>query len=182
MPTINGPDGTPVKVTKDKQSDSDGRAQVDAVIQSELEHASQSRKDAYSWIADYNYTGDDTILAIENTSANTLSIEGIWLSGDTDTVVKIHRPTSTYTTAGTSVTGVNLNDTGIPAEATATEDETGNTQGDIIWSGEIQAASDPYYVDFKGAVLLSKNKTIAVDYVTTGGACNVTIIGHYTHE
>ena len=102
------------------------------------------------------------------------------MSIDTDSVATIHLPVTEVTPTGTAVTGVNLNTTSQNvAEATAIRDETDNTQGSVIWSGEVYAASGPFCVDFDGAVILGKNKSIGVDYVTEGAACDVTIIGYY---
>lgn len=179
MPTINDPNGTPMQVRKENANDSSGRAQIDAVIQSELEHSSLEGKNAFTWRAAYACANADTVLAVENTSAEQLSITGIWLSCDTDSIVQIHRPTTSYTTAGTNITAFNLNE-GASPEATSTQDETGNTQGDIAWSGEIMATAPPFFVALVGAFILSKNKTIGVDFVTAG-TVDVILMGHYLH-
>ena len=133
---------------------------------------SRDEGQAYSWSSGtYDYAALDTILLVKNTSTTKpLFITSISLSGDTDTRVVIHRPTTEVTPTGTSVTGVNLSgpDSTNAADATAIRDETNNSQGSIIWSGEIQAASDPYIVDLKNAVILGTNQSIGVDYVTDG--------------
>lgn len=110
----------------------DGHAAVDAVTQTELEHASGEHGLGYSWSSGtYDPAVGDTILLIKNTSDLELHIEMIWLSTDVDTRVVIHCPTTVVTPAGTAVTNVNLN-RGKPNDADladARRDETDNSQG-----------------------------------------------------
>jgi hypothetical protein len=109
-----------------------------------------------------------------------LHIDGIYLSSDTDTRAVIHVPTSEVTVTGTTITGFNLNTSSANvAEAEAARDETNNSQGNIVWSGEIQASSDPIYIDFSGALILNTNDSIGIDYVADVAACDVVIAGHY---
>ena len=84
-----------------------------------------------------------------------------------------------FTIAGTTVTGVNLNRASSnTAAATAKADETGNTQGNIIWAGSIPADNaTPVAIGL--GVILDLNDAIAVDFTDDGGEALVTIIGHY---
>ena len=137
---------------------------------------------AFSWSnATYNYDAADTILAVQNTSTtHNLHIDQIWCHGDTTTRVVVHATSENgFTMAGTSVTGVNLNrSSSNVAGATAKADETGNTQGNILWSGSIPADSaTPVMVN--SGIVLDLNDVIAVDYTDDGGEAFVTIIGHY---
>ena len=144
-------------------------------------HDASDDGNAYSWASGtYDYDAADTILLIKNTGDAVLDIQGIWLSGDTDTVVQVHLVTDDVTVAGTTITGTNLNTSSSNvAAASAARDETGNTQGNLIWTAEIYAASGPVYINLLGAVVLAKNKSIGVDYVTNGAACDVTIWGFF---
>ncbi len=160
----------------------DQQLTVASVNQTEFEFVSKEKELAFSWSSGtYDAAANDTILLIKNTSrTNNLHIDGIWLSTDTETRVVVHVPTTEVTVTGTTITGVNLN-TGSAnvAEASAARDETNNSQGNIIWSGEIQATGEPYFIDFAGALILGTNSSIGVDYVADVAACDVTITGHY---
>lgn len=162
---------------------SDNMLAVKAVTQTEIDFVSDEDGNAYAWASGtYNPgTGDDTILLVKNTSDSlNLHIDTIWLSTAVDTRVVIHLITADVTLAGVTVVGTNLNTTSSNvAPASAIRDETGNSQGDIIWSAEIFAASQPQAIQFDGAVILGKNISIGVDYVTDPTACDVTIMGHF---
>lgn len=153
-----------------------------SVTETEFEFTSVNNGQSYSWASGtYDAAAADTILLIKNTSSTRrLHIDTIWLSSDTDTRAVIHIPTTEVTPTGTAITGVNLNTASSNvAEATAIRDETDNSQGNIIWSGEIQAAGSPTIVDFNGALILARNDSIGVDYVADVAACDVTITGHF---
>ncbi len=154
---------------------------VRAVTESILEHVSEEKGEAYSWASQtYTPSAGDTVLLVKNTSVEHLHIFKVWLSSDIETRWIIHLPTTEVTPTGTTITGVNLNTSksGV-AEATAIRDETNNSIGDVLWSGETQAASPPYLLEFDGALILAKNKSLGVDIVGNPGAVDVTIIGHY---
>ena len=152
-----------------------------AGVETELSHVSKERGQAYVWASGtYDPGAGDTILLLKNTGDKGLHIAMIWLSSDVDTRVVVHLPTTEVTPTGTTITGVNMN-TGSSnvAEATAIRDETNNTQGDIVWSGEIQAAGDPFAIDLEDALSLAKNKSLGVDFVADAAACDVTFMGHF---
>jgi len=147
-----------------------------------LLHSSVVDGGAYSWTnVTYNYDAADTILAVQNTSTTqNLHIDQIWCHGDTTTRVIVHTTSEDgFTIAGTTVTGVNLNrSSSNTASATAKADETGNTQGNILWAGSIAADSaTPVLVN--AGIVLDLNDVIAVDFTDDGGEALVTIIGHY---
>jgi len=153
-----------------------------AIIETEAGFISESDGLTFSWAnATYDPDAGDTILLVKNTSTvKNLFIDSITISTDTETIVQVHLITADVTVAGTTVTGVNLNTTSNNvADASAAADETGNTQGGIIWAGEVQAASDPYHIDTQGAIILGQNKSIGVDFVSATTAGNVVITGHY---
>lgn len=161
----------------------DGQLATEAVTSGHFDHNSEHHGRAFSWASGtYDPAAADTILLVKNTSTSfDLLIHHIWLSTDVDTRVIIHVPTTTVTTpAGTTVTGVNLN-TGSNnvADSVAMRDETNNSQGDVVWSGEIYAVSGPIKIDFEGSLILARNKSVGVDYVADVAACDVTIFGHF---
>ena len=161
--------------------DAAGALKTRSVTISELEDASVVNGLAFIWASQtYDPDMDDTILLVKNTGDKDLHIDSIWLSCDTDTRALVHLPVAEVTPAGTAIVGVNLN-TGSAnvAEASAMRDETDNTQGLVVWSGEIKAAGDPYEVVFGGALVLVKNKSVGVDYPTASAAADVTIEGHF---
>ena len=161
--------------------DPKGRLSVKAVTEPEIENSSDTDGKAYSWASQtYDPAAGDTILLLKNPSDDDLHIENISLSADVDTRVVIHLPTVEVTPTGTAVTGTNVN-TGrsTVAEATAIRDETDNSQGDVVWSGEIHAAQNPHLVGLMGALILAKNKSVGIDYVADVGACDVVIYGHF---
>ncbi len=160
----------------------DLRAETQSVTETEFEFISKSKGLAFSWASGtYDAAAGDTILLVKNTSSTKkLHIDKITLSTDTETRVVVHLPTTQVTVTGTTVTGVNLNTaSGNVAEASAARDETNNTQGNVIWSSEIQAAGEPYSINWYGALILNTNDSIGVDYVADVAACDVTILGHY---
>jgi len=163
--------------------ESDNHLQTDSVVQTKVEHLSEEKGDSYMW-ASGSYdpmVGNDTILLVQNTSdTQNLHINRIWLSTAVDTRVTIHLVTVALTPAGTAIVGTNMNtNSSRVAAAIAKRDETNNSIGSIIWSGEIYALSGPYEVVIAGAVILGKNKSIGVDYVVDPTACDVTIMGYY---
>ena len=161
--------------------DSNNRLHVKAITESDLEAAAEDGN-TFSWSnATYNYTGADTILAVKNTdTSKNLHITKVLCSGDTATNVQIHLITAAYTSAGTEVTGTNLNgNSNNVANAEGYADETGNTQGSLIANQYIVAGGESSITDLEGAVILGQNHAIGVDFVTVGAAAYVTILGHY---
>lgn len=166
------------------QVDSEGHLVVDALVITDIAHISDAHGQSFSWSSgSYNPgTTGDTILLVKNTSTTrNLFIIGITISSAVETRVVVHIPTTVVTTpAGTAITGTNLNSSSNNvAEAIAKRDETNNVQGNILWSGEIQATTLPYSLPLFGAVIIGQNDSIAVDYVADPTACDVTILGYF---
>ena len=159
---------------------SENKLRVYSTAEREISYESETNERAYSWSnATYDYDAADTILLVKNTSTdNDLVIEDMHVGGDTETEVIIHCPTCS-TPTGTAVTGVNLNrKSNKTADATAKADETTNSQANVIKKILING-NNSEFIDFKGAIVLGLNDCIAVDFVTNGGACYVTIRGYY---
>ena len=158
------------------------RLHVDAKMTPRVGIQSRDNGSTFSWASGtYDADANDTILLVKNTSTTqNLYVTTICLSTDVETRVVIHLPTTDVTVAGTTITGTNLNTVSANvASASAARDETGNSQGNIIWSGEIQAATNPFSVEFFASIVLGQNKSIAVDYVADVAACDVNILGFY---
>ena len=154
---------------------------VRAICVPRLTNESEEHGNAYSW-SNLTYDPDaaDTILLVKNTGTSHLHITKVIIYCDTLTVAQIQRPTTVVATpTGTAVTGVNLNGSSANATAaTAKADETTNVQGAIIAS-PIVPASIPVQIDFDGALILTTNQSIGVDFVTAATAGIVTIIGYF---
>lgn len=160
------------------------RLNVSARADARLYYISRDNGEVYSWASGtYDGTTGDTVLLVKNTGDVRLYIAEIYISSDIETRWVIHFPTSEVTVAGTTIIGVNLN-TGSSnvAAASAARDETGNSQGNVIWSAETQATSAPVLIDFKDAIILAKNKSIGVDIVGDSAACDVTIVGFFDSD
>ena len=155
-----------------------------AAVESEFDYISETTGEAFIWTVEtYNYAGADTILLVKNIHATKkLHIEKMFLQGDTETEVEIHVPTTAFTIAGTNiVVGQGLNrtfDLDATAYASAFDDETGNTQGDVIERKRILADIEKE-VNFNGALILNTGKSIGIDFVTVGGEAHVSIWGYY---
>ena len=160
--------------------DGKNRLQTFSVVESELHDAAETGQ-AYTWASNtYDPDQDDTILMLKNTGNADLHITDMWISSDADTRVIVHLPTSEVTMAGTSITGINLN-TGRNdvADADARRDETGNTQGDPIWTGEVFAIGDAVHIEWGGALILAKNKAVGVDFTVAATAADVVFWGFF---
>ena len=180
MPTVNDPDGTAMKVTED------GGGKVRAIVELEIEHASQINQDAYMWTSvPYSTSANDTILALRNDSKTlTLHMTEVHINtGSVASVYKEHLITTAYTAAGTAVVGVNMNTAASNklADTTAVADETGNT---IAVANIIRYVNLPVdgqeKIDLRG-IDLTGDTAIAVDIVAASAAeASVTFVGHYS--
>ncbi len=159
--------------------DDERKALVDA--RSDFQRASDAGN-AYSWtIETYDFTAADTILAVRNdNSAKKLHIEKIKLQSNAgSSEIEIHTPTASYTSAGTTVTGVCLNRSiNKTAEATGHATETGNTQGTVVERFEL-FGDTPVTIEFGGTYVLGYDQAACVDCVTGGDTVYCTIIGYF---
>jgi len=152
-----------------------------SVTEPDFLHKNEDEESAYVWnFPGYDYDADDTVMFLRNDGDARLHIHHIYLYSDTATKVSVHLPASP-TAAGTAVTGVNLNvPSGNVAEATAMQDETGNTQGTILHSEYIAANGTITMFKEDGyEIILGKNDCIAVDLVTAGTMAFGHITGYY---
>ncbi len=156
------------------------RGQVDAQIRSEMEH--HSRKGlSFSWTnVTYNADLADTIIAIRNTSSTkNLHITKVFLSCDVVQVAEHHVTQGSAALAGTLITGVNLGNSGLVAEADARGDETTNTaQGDIVLKTEMLAATQ-FVMDWDGVLILGTNDSYAIDFPTEPAIVHATVWGYF---
>jgi len=152
---------------------------VSAIVQSEIEHESETNGASYTWSSDsVNIDANDTVLLVKNTSDTPLHIVAIQISGSTTSEYTVHLPTTEVTVTGVTVTGVNLNTTSSNvADASAASDETNNSQGDVIRSVHLLAETTLSVL--VPGLIIGKNKSIAIDVVADTALSSVSIIGHY---
>lgn len=158
------------------------RAEVNAQAGDKIYYISRLDSEAYSFSnATYNYDAGDTILLVRNDNPDKdFYITRMWLQGDTATEVVMHCPTASFTPTGTAVTGSNGHrGSGRTAQATSIADETGNTQGDVLWRGAITANGASLDIQLQDAVILGYHNSVGIDYVTDGAAARVTIWGYF---
>jgi len=156
-----------------------------AIVESEHEFVSDIKGLSFVWDSgNVNIDATDTVLLVKNTSATLeLHIDTITISTQTDSVFQIQLPTAEVTPTGTTVTGTVLNTRfSEAAPADAKSDETNNSQGNIIWTHEIQAAGGPFVKNYGGVLIIKKNGSVGVDQVSDAAGAMVTIEGHFTEK
>ena len=165
--------GTQTKVTHDN------RLETTARTSPRIAYISKDDGLSFTWSHFYDYDAADTILLVSNSSTTKkLFIHTIAVGTDTATRFTVHSP-AYPTLAGTLVTGTNVNRTsGAVADAEAYGDETGNTQGDVIFNGMLIATGTAIIAP-EGSIVLGYHDCIAVDLVTAGTMGTVTITGYY---
>lgn len=161
---------------------SDGRAQVDAVIESELEKASE-KGDAFMAYSSYSLTGGEEAFYLENEdSTRDIRVEYIEVSTSASGIASVMEKTG-GTPAGTVVTPVNLHlgsSKGSTSEFTVLGNAsvTGSVVGDTISAHDL-ATSGPWRFFFEGGLILPKNSGIFVRFATTG-VVHVACLFHFS--
>jgi hypothetical protein len=128
---------------------------------------------------DLNIDASDTLLLLRNDSASPLVIDQIIVTnGNVASRYEGHIITAAFTAAGTAVVPLNLN-TGAASTAhvTCIADETGNTQGTVIYDiASSPTATTPSMVIIQPmGLILARGISFAVDQVaeSTAGACSI---------
>ena len=150
-----------------------------STVEFEAAYESEENGNCYSWSASYSYGAGDTVLLLKNDDVSkNLLIDRIVLAGSASTQVVIHSPSVT-TPTGTAVTGVNVNrGSGKLSATTAIQDETTNTQANVLMRAFIGASASSLVLTPYGSIVVPYNGCIAIDYMTSG-ICYATIIGYY---
>lgn len=148
----------------------EGQAEVFATTVDEFENVSATDRNAFSWsIVPADFEAAETILLIQNNNALLhLHITEVEFQTDNASVVRVHLTDRAVLvpTGGTVVTGICWNQTAPRvAEALARSNETANAIGNIIWDFPI-AADTLTTVDLRGAIILAKGQSIAIDLTT----------------
>ena len=157
----------------------DNRLDVSGKISSRATYVSRDTGQCYSWSAAKNIDATDTILLVcNNSTTKLLYIEKIIVGSDAATRFTVHSPVYP-TLAGDAVTGVNDNRiSGNAADASAYQDETGNTQANVLHQGMLMA-SEMVDLIIDGRIILGYHQCIAVDIVAEPTMATCTIIGYF---
>lgn len=155
-----------------------------AVVESDLEYASEANGKAFSWSSSFATGGTGIeVLSIKNTSAaDNLIIDEIVVAAAAACVFTLFEVTS-GTAAGTTLTAKNLNlGLGTSAEATSfgNASVTGSLSGDTITYAACGASAQEV-LDIKGALVLRQNDEIALT-ASANTTVYVTVIGHYLEK
>ena len=146
-------------------------------------HTNDDHGNAYVWnFPSYDPDAGDTVMFLRNDSDAKMHVHHVYLYSDTATVLALHVISNGETPAGTAVTGVNLNiPSGNVAEATAKQDETGNTSQGTVIHTEYVAANEPLTMLKEDGyeIILGKNDCLAVDLVSAATATFGHIVGYY---
>ena len=184
MPTINGPNGTVVKVTDEN------RLSMEGVAYSEEHHANQHEGVAYTWYFSTTATAaDDCIFYLKNNADKDLVLEGMDLYVTTDAVVYAKIGGSgTYATATTAVTGANLNaGSGNVADVTAGyaadiegvgSTFTGGTEVGR-WTYTDGTSYDTHHINFPMDLVIPKNQIFTFWAYTQTVVINGTVYGYF---
>jgi len=161
--------------------DKSNRLHTLSVSETEFLSINENEKQAYTWnFPRYDYAAGDTVMWLRNDSDSNLHIHHIFLYSDTATDILLHKPVNA-TPAGTVITPCNINFTSANiAEATAYQDETNNSTGDILQTEYIGANGVISILKEEGyEIILGKNDVVALDLVTEGTGTFGHIVGFF---
>ena len=155
---------------------------ISGPVESDLEYASETKGNAYTWVSTFATGGADVeVISIKNTSeANCLIIDEIIVGASAACIFTLFEVTS-GTAAGTSITPKNINtSSGNAAVHTSFGNAavTGSLAGDVIAYDGVSAASEFTTLDTHGGVVLGQNGHYAIT-ASANATVYVTVIGHY---
>lgn len=160
--------------------DAANRLRTSAAALDEITRVSLDSGSAFIWTSqDTDIDAADTMLLVRNDSEKPLIIDGFIITGgNAISRYECHIVTASFTAAGTAIANFNMN-TGSAnvANVTAFEDETGNTQGTVIY--DITAGVTITVQVPTPGLVLAQGHSFGIDQVTESTAGNVTIFGHF---
>ncbi len=164
--------------------DDDGKLEVFAIQETQLEHVSAAHGQGFAWYSSYAMgAANEEVMSIKNDSTTLLlHIDQVWIGGLIVAQWKIGYMTS-GTPAGTTITGIPLNvDRAQTADATAfgNASVTGSIAIDTM-STILTVADDSKQVDLEGAWILGKDDVFVISGVIQD-TCFATVIGHFDTE
>lgn len=153
---------------------------VRAISESEIEHASDIGN-AFSWDStELDIDTGDTMLFVKNTGDEPLHLDRLIFNGSNVICTwTLLLGTLTTTPAGTTVTGVNLNNEFASklADATAFSDETAVADGSII--DRVKTIVSGHHIHEMTGIILTKNGYIQVNQITESTSGSVILYGHF---
>lgn len=173
---ITGPDGTTATVNHG------GRLASHCVTESHIGNHSKEYGNAYSWTTSLNLAGDKCYLYLRNDGDDSLIIDHIGIYAAAAATVELWAGQNQITSAGTAVTGFNLNiGSSNLADVTCTHTETGaDAGGTLTLIKTIQCgATNKEIIDFKGALIMPRLGEFAVNVVTDVTLASITIYGFF---
>ena len=110
-------------------------------------------------------------MAVRNNDKNLkIYVDRIFVALDTLSAITVHRVTAVYTNAGTAITPTNLlSSSGNALNVDATQDETGNTQGAVVYEARV-SADVTLEIIFGGSLIIDEDHMVGVDCVANPGA------------
>lgn len=173
---INGPNGNAVTVNHG------GRLASHCVTESHIGNHSKEYGNAYSWTTSLNLAGDKCYLYLRNDGDDPLIVDHIGIYAAAAVTVELFAGQNQITSAGTAVTGFNMNigSNNVP-NVTCTHTETGaDGGGSLTLIKTIQCgATNKEAIDFKGALVLPRLGEFAVNVVTDVTLVSITIYGYF---
>lgn len=181
MATIKaGSSGNVAEVNKE------GKLQVEAVVEPEIEHASEEHGLAFSFDSgERDIDAGDTMLFVKNTGSANMILSSLTLNGSNvicQWEVRIGNATTTPVATGGTVAGTNLNRNfaAKAAPAQAIWDESAVANGDIV-DRHFTPITDTHHVDLRGLVL-GQNHYIQINQVTESTSGSAILFGHFDPE
>ena len=154
---------------------------VDAVSSPELEHASDEFGTAFAWDStELNLVAGETMLFVKNIGEDKLHMDRVVIVGSNVICTwDVGIGSATTTPAGTTVTGVNMNQTfsSKTAEVTALSDETAVADATVMFRVKT-AVSGMFVLDLSG-VILGQDHYIQINQETESTSGSVILVGHF---
>jgi len=154
---------------------------VRSITESEIEHASATAGNAYSWDSGIrDIDAGDTMLFVMNTGDTPLILDRLVVNGSNVICAwEILIGAETTTPSGTDVIGTNLNEIFSTklADASAFYDETAVADGNIV--DRITTGANGHHIHDLTGMILGKNHYVQINQETESTSGSVILHGHY---
>ncbi len=176
---VKSADGKSVSVSDD------GKLEVFAIQETQLEHTSAIHGQAFAWYSTYTVgSAGEEIISIKNDSSDLLlHLDQVWIGSSTAGEFSLGY-LLTGTPGGTTITGVPLNkDKSKTADATAfgSASVTGSLTFTTL-ANILNVAAGMERVDLEGAWILGKDDTFVISAIIDTNLTYCTVIGHFDTE
>lgn len=150
----------------------EGRAWVDAAIESQIERHSESNGSAAYFYSTYSATGGEEIIYIQNTeSEKKFHVTDVYMQSTVASLWTLIKVTAGLTAGGTALTYVNPSlSSGVVKQHNSfgNASVTGSIAGTTIFAGSIDKVAQVEHKEFGGTIILGNSDAIAINLVTTG--------------